>query len=89
MDEGHAIRSQEVLNFLEECLVVRHTDMFEHADGDNPVIFSGDVAIVFQMKQHVLAIVRFLHPLLGDNELFLGKCNSLNNYIMRTRKFEC
>ncbi len=40
MDQGHAIVGYDIGNFMEECIKVVDAHMFEHADGDNSIIFS-------------------------------------------------
>src|SRR5262249_20791016 len=42
---------------LKELAIMRHADMFEHADGDDTIVAAGLFPIVAQMEPHALTVM--------------------------------
>ncbi len=71
-----AVLCQEFSASLEVGVVMVDADMFEHADGDDAVEWTGDVAIVLEQEFRAVFEVFLAGPGIGDLQLFGGQRNA-------------
>ncbi len=73
MDQGDAVRSQQVAADVEERPVVIDADMLEHAHRDDGVERAFDVAVVLEQETRAIRQAAILGALVGDGVLLLRK----------------
>ena len=85
VDQGHAILGQPVAHGVEIGPVMRHADMFEHADRDDAVELPGHVAVIAQLEFHFVRQPLGLGALGGPGMLFgrEGDAQNLRSVIAR------
>ncbi len=54
MEEGDAVLGEQLLHLAEEDRVMHDADMLEHADGDDPIVTAGGLAVVAKLEAHAI-----------------------------------
>ena len=76
VDQRDTIVSQQFRDFGEIGIEMVHTDMFEHAHRDNPVIFSRFMSVIGNLEPDAIRNARGSGPLVRDLVLIVRKRQS-------------